>query len=213
MKLLGYALVGLGCVDFIAALAGIDIYTSLVGVSLSGFADDYSALVALVCGGLVLVATSLFGIGSDEESQLSEPEEFPGYHLFRDHKFDAFIEFASPLAEAGDANLAYHIGLIYYDGFVGDQDLDKAIYWWEKSLAQDLDGTNSRYLGDAYFERQRGRDDMLSALKFYEYSIPRETFAERNELAIERRDELRQQLTAAEIAEAEQMAHELSNDD
>ncbi len=56
MPILGFALIGLGLVDFIASRGGIDIY-ALVGIQLTGAAYTYSPAIATGLGALILTLT------------------------------------------------------------------------------------------------------------------------------------------------------------
>ena len=110
----------------------------------------------------------------------------------------------SPLAEQGVASAQFYLGLMYEKGRGVRQDHSTALTWFRKAAAQGYAGPQNN-LGLIY-ERGRGvRKDTVRALMWYTVAAVLLTGDERN-TAVKRRDYLTAQMTAAQIAQGQEMA-------
>lgn len=56
--------------------------------------------------------------------------------LLEQGKYQQAYELFLPLAKNGDANAQNHLGIIYYLGLLGEHDMEKAFFWYEKAAVQ-----------------------------------------------------------------------------
>ncbi len=110
----------------------------------------------------------------------------------------------NPLAEQGVASAQYYLGLMYEKGRGVRQDHSVALTWFRKAAAQGYAGPQND-LGLLY-ERGRGvRKDVVRALMWYTVAAAMLN-GDEGKIAMERRDHLTSQMTAAQIKEAQEMA-------
>ena len=110
----------------------------------------------------------------------------------------------SPLAEQGVASAQFYLGLMHEKGRGVRQDHFTALTWFRKAAAQGYAGPQNN-LGLIY-ERGRGvRKDAVRALMWYTIAA---TMLSGNEgkVAVQRRDHLTTQMTAAQIEQARDLA-------
>ena len=110
----------------------------------------------------------------------------------------------SPLAEQGVASAQFYLGLMHEKGRGVRQDYPTALTWFRKAAAQGYAGPQSN-LGLMY-ERGRGvRKDLVRAFMWYHLAgvmLP----GNDGKAALERRDQLSSQMTAAQIEQAQELA-------
>ena len=51
--------------------------------------------------------------------------------LFENDKFDEALPIFKKLAKDGNSEAMYYIGMMYYEGWGVEKDLDEAIRWWK----------------------------------------------------------------------------------
>lgn len=109
----------------------------------------------------------------------------------------------SPLAEQGVASAQFYLGLMHEKGRGVRQDYPTALTWFRKAAAQGYVGPQSN-LGLMY-ERGRGvRKDLVRAFMWYHLAggmLP----GDEGTAALTRRDQLRSQMTAAQIEQAQEL--------
>ena len=111
----------------------------------------------------------------------------------------------SPLAEQGVASAQFYLGLMYEKGRGVRQDHSMALTWFRKAAAQGYAGPQNN-LGLIY-ERGRGvRKDVVRALMWYTVAAVILN-GDQRKTALQRRDHLTAQMTAAQIEQAQEMAH------
>ena len=110
----------------------------------------------------------------------------------------------SPLAEQGVASAQFYLGLMHERGRGVRQDYPTALMWFRKAAAQGYVGPQNN-LGLMY-ERGRGvRKDLVRAFMWYDLAgalLP----GNDGKAALERRDQLRSHMTAAQIEQAQELA-------
>ena len=107
-----------------------------------------------------------------------------------------------PLAEQGDANAQFNLGVLYYNGEGVSQDYVQARQWFEKAAAQGYVYAQHS-LGVLYYKGQGVLQDYVQAHMWYSLA------AENGyEIATGYRDDLAQQMTPTQIAEAQKLARE-----
>jgi TPR repeat protein len=110
----------------------------------------------------------------------------------------------SPLAEQGVASAQFYLGLMHEKGRGVRQDYRTALTWFRKAAAQGYAGPQNN-LGLMY-ERGRGvRKDLVRALMWYHVAGAMLNGVE-GKAALERRDHLTSQMTAAQIEQAQELA-------
>ena len=110
----------------------------------------------------------------------------------------------SPLAEQGVASAQFYLGLMHETGRGVRQDYPTALMWFRKAAAQGYAGPQNN-LGLMY-ERGRGvRKDLLRALMWY-HVAGAILHGNEGKTALNRRDHLTSQMTAAQIEQAQEMA-------
>jgi TPR repeat protein len=110
----------------------------------------------------------------------------------------------SPLAEQGVASAQFYLGLMYEKGRGVRQDHSTALTWFRKAAAQGYPGPQNN-LGLMY-ERGRGvRKDVVRALMWYHLAGAM-LQGDEGKTAMQRRDLLVAQMTAAQIEQAQEMA-------
>lgn len=110
----------------------------------------------------------------------------------------------TPFAEQGVASAQFYLGLMYEKGRGVRQDHSTALTWFLKAAGQGYAGPQNN-LGLIY-ERGRGvRKDVVRALMWYTIAA---TMLSGNEgkVAVQRRDHLTTQMTAAQIEQAREIA-------
>jgi TPR repeat protein len=110
----------------------------------------------------------------------------------------------SPLAEQGVASAQFSLGLMHEKGRGVRQDHSVALMWFRKAAAQGYAGPQNN-LGLIY-ERGRGvRKDVVRALMWYTIGVTMLSGTEQK-AAMNRRDYLTSQLTAAQVKQANELA-------
>ena len=52
---------------------------------------------------------------------------------FDNDRYEEALPLFEKLAREGDAEAMYYLGIMYYEGWGVDKDLDKAVEWWKKA--------------------------------------------------------------------------------
>ena len=110
-----------------------------------------------------------------------------------------------PLAEQGDANAQYNLGVMYDFAKGVSQDFAKARQWYEKAAAQGHAGAQNNLGGLYEFAHGVTRNDVL-AYMWYSLAAAHSADDEWRDLAAENRDEIAGHLTVAQIADAKKRA-------
>ncbi len=105
-------------------------------------------------------------------------------------------------AAQGDANAQYKLGVLYENGFGGAQDNGQARQWWEKAAAQG-DARAQYSLGFLYHSGYYVPQDFVQAHMWYSLAA-----ANGHKDAAMLRGVLPNQMTHAQIAEAQKLARE-----
>ena len=107
-----------------------------------------------------------------------------------------------PLAEQGDANAQFNLGVLYYNGEGVSQDYVQARQWFEKAAAQGyVYAQNS--LGVLYYKGQGVLQDYVQAHMWYSLAA-----ANGDKKAGDLRDRLARKMTPAQIDLAQRLAQE-----
>ncbi len=107
-----------------------------------------------------------------------------------------------PLAEQGNADAQYNLGLMYDKGYGVPQDYGQARQWYEKAAAQGK--TNAQYnLGVLYHNGHCVPKNLVQAHKWFNLSA-----ANGDKVGAVTRDALAIRMTRAQIDEAQRLARE-----
>jgi hypothetical protein len=112
-----------------------------------------------------------------------------------------------PLAEQGDANAQYNVGVMYDFEKGVSQDFATARQWYEKAAAQGHAGAQNNLGGLYEFGHGVTQDDVLADM-WYHLAAAHPAEDEWRDLAAENRDEIEGHMTSAQIAEAKKGARE-----
>ena len=52
---------------------------------------------------------------------------------FENDRYEEVLPLFDELAREGNAEAMYYLGMMYYEGWGVDKDLDKAVEWWKKA--------------------------------------------------------------------------------
>jgi TPR repeat protein len=111
----------------------------------------------------------------------------------------------SPLAEQGVASAQFYLGLMHEKGRGLRQDYRMALTWFLKAAAQGYAGPQNN-LGLLY-ERGRGvRKDLVRALMWYHVAAAM-LKGDEGKAAVKHRDQVTSRMTAAQIEQAQELAH------
>ena len=149
---------------------------------------------------LVLSGAAGTGLPSFAAANSLEEAEF----AYERGEYTQAARIFSPLAEQGVASAQFYLGLMHEKGRGVRQDYPTALTWFRKAAAQGYAGPQSN-LGLIY-ERGRGvRKDLVRAFMWYHLAgvmLP----GNDGKAALERRDQLSSQMTAAQIEQAQELA-------
>jgi hypothetical protein len=107
-----------------------------------------------------------------------------------------------PLAQQGDANAQYHIGVLYHNGFGVTQDYQQAINWYRKAAEQGLAAAQFN-LGVLFHNGGKVKLDYVQAYMWFDIAgINGVVQADNN------RDVTATKMTPPQIAEAKRLARE-----
>ena len=112
------------------------------------------------------------------------------------------LKFWRPLAEQGNANAQYRLGLIYANGRGMPQDNAEAVKWYGMAAEQG-DAEAQLNLGHMYTVGRGVSEDALLAYMWFDLSA-----AHGEKKAKESRDTAAKRMTPAQTAEAQRMARE-----
>jgi TPR repeat protein len=110
-----------------------------------------------------------------------------------------------PLAEQGDANAQYNLGVMYDFEKGVPQDFTTARRWYEKAAAQGHAGAQNN-LGGLYEFGHGVTQDYVRAYMWYNVAADHSTGGAQKDVAAENRDEIAGRMTSAQIAEAQRLA-------
>ena len=155
-----------------------------------------------------VLALCLIGGGASgvwqESAMAAQPTEEAEFAYERGDYTQAARLF-TPLAEQGVAAAQFYLGLMYEKGRGVRQDHSTALTWFLKTAAQGYAGPQNN-LGLMY-ERGRGvRKDIVRALMWYTVAAALLNGNEQK-TAMSRRDQLISHMTAAQVEQAQEMAH------
>jgi TPR repeat protein len=151
---------------------------------------------------LLLVLTYVSGMWTESASAAQSLEEAELAYDRGDYTQAARL--FSPLAEQGVASAQFYLGLMHERGRGVRQDHFTALTWFRKAAAQGYAGPQNN-LGLIY-ERGRGvRKDVVRALMWYTIGATMLSGTEQK-AAMNRRDYLTSQLTAAQVKQANDLA-------
>jgi uncharacterized protein len=112
-----------------------------------------------------------------------------------------------PLAEQGDANAQYNLGMMYDFKKGVPQDFATARQWYKKAAAQGHAGAQNN-LGGLYEFGHGVTQDYVRAYMWYNVAAAHPTGDGQNDVAAENRDEIAGRMTSVQIDEAKKLARE-----
>jgi len=127
-----------------------------------------------------------------------------GYQSYLKGDYTAAYDEWLPLAELGDAEAQFNLGVLYDEGAGVDRDLATAADWYRKAAEQ---GAYNRYYNLGFLYENGGfglSKDYIQAYKWYSLESPlyRDDFNDIHRLRIE------EKMTPAQIAEGRKLAKE-----
>ena len=112
-----------------------------------------------------------------------------------------------PLAEQGNANAQFFLGVMYDKGQGVRQDLREAARWFRKAAEQGVAEAQSN-LGFMYGYGEGVPQDYAQAYMWYDLAASRFPPGEGRDIAVKNRDSLAKMMTPAQISEAQKLARE-----
>ena len=112
-----------------------------------------------------------------------------------------------PLAEQGDADAQFNLGVMYDNGRGVTQDYAEAVKWYRRAAQQDL-GEAQTNLGVMYQNGRGVTQDYVQAHMWYNLAVSRLSPGESRNRAVHNRDIVEGIMTPAQVAEAQRLARE-----
>ena len=95
-----------------------------------------------------------------------------GYQSYLKGDFKAAFDEWLPLAELGDAEAQYNLGVLYDEGASVDQDLGKAAGWYRKAAEQGFMDAQAN-LGMMYYRGEGVARDGIEAARWFQLAADR----------------------------------------
>ncbi len=112
-----------------------------------------------------------------------------------------------PLAEQGDADAQFNLGVMYDNGRGVTQDYAEVVKWYRRAAQQDL-GEAQTNLGVMYQNGRGVTQDYVQAHMWYNLAVSRLSPGEGRDMATRNRDKAAKRMTPAQVAEAQRLARE-----
>ena len=103
-------------------------------------------------------------------------------------------------AEQGDSGAQFNLGIMYDSGEGVPEDDAKAVHWWRKAAKQGDSGAQNN-LGIMYAKGEGSPEDYVQAYAWISIAA-----AQGNELSKKAKEEIAENMTRAEIAEAQKLS-------
>ena len=141
----------------------------------------------------ILLGSLVTGCGGDFDK---------GFDAYESGDFATALQEWTPLAEQGDADAQYNLGWVYENGQGVQQDYEEAVKWYTLAAEQ----------GDAYAQFNLGlmydKGEGVPKDSVYAYMWWNIAAAGGDKFASESRDSVAKEMTASQIAKAEELARE-----
>ncbi|HHF7224569.1 TPA: tetratricopeptide repeat protein [Haemophilus influenzae] len=113
-----------------------------------------------------LFGASIFSFQSTAWADTPEQQFQQGLTAYEQSNYQTAFKLWLPLAEQGDANVQFNLGVMYAEGQGVKQDDFEAVKWYRKAAEQG-DANAQAYLGLAYTEGRGVRQDYTEAVKWF----------------------------------------------
>ena len=121
--------------------------------------------------------------------------------------YETVLKLLRPLAEQGDDESQYNLGVMYEDGRGVPQDYTEAVKWWRLAADQGYDDAQDN-LGVMYAHGNGVPQDYVQAHKWFNLAAARASKRSNRDRATKNRDAVAAKMTFAQIAEAQMLARE-----
>ncbi len=152
------------------------------------------ALIAALCGGLMLGLTAPVWAGWDE-----------GVAAYKRGDYATALREFRPLAERGDAKAQYGLGVMYLNGQGVPQDSAEVVKWHRKAAEQGH-AVAQNNLGVMYGKGHGVPQDYVQAHMWFDLAASRFPPGEGRDIAVKNRDIAAEKMTPAQISEAQKLA-------
>jgi len=112
-----------------------------------------------------------------------------------------------PLAEQGNAEAQFNLGIMYDNGQGFPRDDAEAVKWWRKAAEQG-NASAQFNLGFMYYDGLGVPQDYVQAHMWFNLAASRHPPGERRDKAVKNRDIVAEMMTPAQISEAQKLARE-----
>ncbi len=127
--------------------------------------------------------------------------------IITDIVFNPAFDAAEKGAKQGRPLAQFKLGIMYYKGRGVAQDYTEAVKWWRMAAEQGFaEALNN--LGMMYGNGDGVPADFVEAHKWFDLAASHHPSGRKHRNSVRDRDFLAKKMTAAEIAEAERLAHE-----
>ena len=152
--------------------------------------------------GLALIAALVFGTTAPAWAGWDE-----GVAAYDRGDYATALRDWRPLAEQGNANAQFFLGLMYGNGLGVPRDYAKALQWWRKAAEQGVAGAQYN-LGQMYRYGYGVPQDYVQAHMWYSLAASRFPPGEYRDNAVKNRDLVSTRMTPVQISEAQKLARE-----
>jgi len=156
------------------------------------------ALIAALCAGFTLGLTAPAWAGFDE-----------GMAAYDRGDYATAIRELRPLAEQGNADAQFNLGVMYANGLGGPQDYSRAVKWYRKAAEQGY-AQAQYYLGLIYEDGLSVPQDHLKAHVWFNLAAsgPSHGPYGYRDISVMGRDRVAKKMTPAQLSEAQKLARE-----
>ncbi len=120
---------------------------------------------------------------------------------------DEYLEQLLRRAQQGEASAQWQLGIMYYGGLGVPKDYQEAVKWFRKAADQGFDDAQYN-LGVMYAHGEGVPKDYVLAHVWINLAVANSTEEDVSELGVKRRDELEENMTPEQIAEAHRLSRE-----
>jgi uncharacterized protein len=128
------------------------------------------------------------------------------FDAFKRSDYTTALALFGSLAEQGYAGAQFQLGFMYRNGWGAPKDYAEALKWLRRAAAQGDRHAQSN-LGFMYRDGEGVQKDYVQAYMWFNLAAASSEFGKEN-FAAEYRDTVGSEMTPAEIAEAQKLAHE-----
>ncbi|HLJ48233.1 MAG TPA: tetratricopeptide repeat protein [Bryobacteraceae bacterium] len=125
-----------------------------------------------------------------------------GLKAYEGHDYNAAFNEWKPIADSGDPNAQFNIGLMYFDGKGVPQDFEKAVEWFRRAANQGY-AKAQKNLGEMYYSGKGVKRDYVQAYVWLSVCA-----ASGDQNCVDHRDIVAGKLNAGKLSTAQRQARD-----